>query len=118
MCAAPSEFEYQPTDENTGDAPAPRRARKWMIVGRVIGWILVVAAIAVLARDIFGWINTGTFALVATGELWFTWHNGSLNLLQAVTQRYIFPQLWDPIFVTVVLWPAFSVIGVPGLILS
>ena len=118
MCAAPSEFEYQPTDGNTGDAPAPRRARKTMIVGRVIGWILVVAAIVILARDIIGWINAGSLAFVAAGELWFTLHDGSLNLIQAVTQRYIFPQLWDPIAVTVLLWPAFLVVGVPGLILS
>ncbi len=89
-----------------------------MVIGRVIGWILVVAAIAVLASDIFSWINTGAFAFVTAGELWFTLHNGSLNFLQAITQRYIFPALWDPIFVTVLLWPAFLVIGVPGLILS
>ena len=118
MCAAPSELKYQSTDETTGDAPAPRRARKTMVIGRVIGWILVVAGIAILARDIFGWINTGPLVFVAAGELWFTLHDGSLNLIQAVTQRYIWPQLWDPIAVTVLLWPAFLVVGVPGLILS
>ena len=118
MCAAPSEFEYEPIDDNAGDAPAPRRAGKWMIVGRVIGWILVAASIAILARDVSGWLDSGAFSFVAAGELWFTVHNGSLNLLQAITQRYIFPQLWDPIFVTVLLWPAFLVVGVPGLILS
>ena len=117
MCSAPSEFQYEPTKNNIGEAPAPRRARKTMIVGRVIGWVLVVAGIAILARDLFGWINEGTFVLVAAGELWFNLHDGSLNLIQAVTQRYIFPQLWDPIAVTVLLWPAFLVVGVPGLIL-
>jgi len=89
-----------------------------MIVGRIIGWILVVTAIVILIGDIIAWIDTGALAFAATGELWFTLHNGSLNLLQAITQRYIFPALWDPIFVTVLLWPAFLVIGVPGLILS
>lgn len=89
-----------------------------MLVGRVIGWIFVVAAIAILVRDIIAWIDTGALAVAATGELWFTLHSGSLNLLQAITQRYIFPALWDPIFVTVLLWPAFVVVGVPGLILS
>ena len=117
MCAAPSEFEYESKDNKPGEEPAPRRARKTMIVGRVIGWVLVVAGIAILARDLFGWINEGTFVLVTAGKLWFTLHVGSLNLIQAVTQRYIFPQLWDPIAVTVLLWPAFLVVGVPGLIL-
>ena len=118
MCAAPSEFEYEPIDENTGDAPAPPRARKAMIVGRVIGWILVIAGIAILARDLIGWLGAGSLVFTAAGELWFNLHDGSLNLIQAVTQRYIFPQLWDPIAVTVLLWPAFLVIGVPGLVLS
>jgi len=89
-----------------------------MIVGRVIGWILVVAGIAILVRDIIAWIDTGTLAFIATGELWFTLNSFSLNFLQAITQRYLFPELWDPIFVTLLLWPAFLVVVVPGLILS
>jgi len=89
-----------------------------MLVGRVIGWILVLAAIAILAGDIIAWINEGTLTFVAAGELWFTWHDSSLNLIQAVTQRYVLPQLWDPVLVTVLLWPAFLVVAVPGLILS
>jgi len=117
VCAAPSEFEYEPTNNNLGEAPAPRRASKTMIVGRVIGWIFVAAGIAILARDLFGWFREGTLVLITAGELWFTLHDGSLNLIQAVTQRYIFPQLWDPVAVTVLLWPAFLVVGVPGLIL-
>ena len=118
MCAAHSEFEYPSTDEDTGDAPAPRRAGKTMIVGRVIGWVLIVAGIAILARDMIAWIDAGSPAFVAAGQLWFTLHDGSLNLIQAITQRYVWPPLWDPIAVTVLLWPAFLVIGVPGLILS
>ena len=84
-----------------------------MIVGRVIGWILVVAGIAILVRDIIAWIDTGTLAFIATGELWFTLNSFSLNFL-----RYLFPELWDPIFVSLLLWPAFLVVVVPGLILS
>jgi len=106
------------TDEHIGDVPAPRRAVKAMIVGRVIGWILVVAGLAILAKDVIGWLDTGTLAFSATGELWFSLHNGSLNLIQAITQRYIWPTLWDPVLVTVLLWPAFLVIGIPGLLLS
>ena len=118
MSATPSEVNYQPPDADDEGGPEGGRARKAMVVGRVIGWLLVLAGLAILGRDILGWISTGEFALVTAGELWFTLHNGSLNLLQAVTQRYIFPALWDPVFVTVLLWPAFLVIGVPGLVLS
>ena len=71
-----------------------------------------------MARDLISWLGAGSLVFTAAGELWFNLHDGSLNLIQAVTQRYIFPQLWDPIAVTVLLWPAFLVIGVPGLVLS
>ena len=121
MCAAPSEFEYEPTNNKAGDAPAPRRAGKWMIVGRVIGWLLVAAAIAILARDIIGWVDTGTFALAAAGELWFELHQNSLMLAEPAISRHIpviGPWLWHPVISTILTWPAFLVVAVPGLILS
>ncbi|MBS29351.1 MAG: hypothetical protein CL566_10600 [Alphaproteobacteria bacterium] len=89
-----------------------------MIVGRVIGWIFLIAAVAVLVRDISAWLGTGDFVMITAGELWFTLDNGSLNLVQAVTQRYVLPSLWDPVIVTILLWPALLVLGVPGIILT
>jgi hypothetical protein len=88
-----------------------------MIVGRIIGWILVTAAVAIFARDILASIDSGALAMMSTGELWFRLHNGSLNLAQAITQRYLFPSLWDPVIVTILIWPATVVLGVPGMIL-
>ena len=92
--------------------------RRSMIVGRIIGYLLLLAALAVAARDVFGWADAGSYHAIATGELWFTLHNGSLNLMQAVIQRYIAPSLWDPVIVTVLLWPAWLVFGVPGAVLA
>jgi hypothetical protein len=34
-----------------------------------------------------------------------------------VTQRYVLPELWDSVLLTVLLWPAALVLGVPGLVL-
>ena len=120
MCAAPSEFEYEPADGNIGDSPAPRRARKTMIIGRVIGWFLVVAGIFILARDLIGWASSGTFALAAAGELWFELHQASLLLAEPVVSRYIpfiGPWLWHPVISTTLTAPAFLIVGVPGLVL-
>ena len=92
-----------------------------MIVGRVIGWVLVAASIAILARDFIGWIDTGTFALAAAGELWFELHQNSLMLAEPAITRHIpviGPWLWHPVISTVLTWPAFLVVIVPGLILS
>jgi hypothetical protein len=73
--------------------------------------------LAVLARDIFVWIDTKHWAPIALGQLWFDLDRSSLNLVQAVVQRYIHPFLWDPIIVTVLLWWAFAVLMVLGLLI-
>ena len=88
-----------------------------MIVGRVIGWILFLAGAAVLVRDLLVWIDTKHWAPIALGQLWFDLDRSSLNLVQAVVQRYIHPFLWDPIIVTVLLWWAFAVLMVLGVLI-
>ena len=88
-----------------------------MIVGRIIGWLFVLAAVATAARDITAWIDTGTYVQIRLGELWFQIDNASLNLVQAVVQRYVFPALWDPVIVTVLLLPAWFFFAVPAIVL-
>src|SRR5215470_16756257 len=86
------------------------------IVCRLIGWIIFLAGLAVLARDVFVSIEAGHWVPIAVGQLWFDLDRSSLNLVQAVVQRYIHPFLWDPIIVTVLLCWAFAVLMVLGLL--
>jgi hypothetical protein len=92
-------------------------ARVIRIIGRLIGWIVFLAGVAVLVRDALVWIDTKHWAPIALGQLWFELDRSSLNLVQAVVQRYINPFLWDPIIVTVLLWWAFAVLMVLGLLI-
>lgn len=43
------------------------------------------------------------------GELWFRLDPFSLNLVQAITQRYLHPALWDHLAVPLLLSPAAAV---------
>jgi len=88
-----------------------------MIVGRVIGWIILLAGGAVLVCDLLVWIDTKHWAPVALGQLWYQLNRSSLNLVQAVVQRYIHPFLWDPIIVSILLSWAFLVLTVLGVLL-
>jgi hypothetical protein len=88
-----------------------------MIVGRVIGWVLLLAGLAVLVRDVIGWYDTGVFAPIVLGQLWFDLSPGSLNLVQAVIQRYIHPALWDPAITSILFLWAWTVFVVLGLVL-
>src|SRR6202040_195981 len=87
------------------------------MIGRLIGWIVFLAGLAVLVRDMFVWIDTKHWAPIALGQLWFDLDRSSLNLVQAVVQRYIHPFLWDPIIVTILLCWAFAVLMVLGLLI-
>ncbi|NIY75829.1 hypothetical protein HED22_09250 [Thalassospira sp. HF15] len=84
---------------------------------RALGWLLLFASIAVLVDDSITALQTGSFRLVAAGELWYRLDTGSLNLLQSVIQRYISVWAWDTIFVPVLLAPALVVLFVPAAIL-
>jgi ABC-type Fe3+ transport system permease subunit len=87
------------------------------MIGRLIGWIIFLAGLSVLLRDVLVWIDTKRWAPIALGQLWFDLNRSSLNLAQAVVQRYIHPFLWDPIIVSILLCWAFAVLMVLGLLI-
>lgn len=88
-----------------------------MIIGRIIGWIFIIAAFLVLGRDILRYLDTGVWQSVLLGQLWFELDPEGLNLIQAVIQRYLLPEIWDPGVMTVLLWPAWLDFLVPGVLL-
>ena len=87
------------------------------MIGRLIGWVFFLVGLAVLVRDVLVWIDTKNWAPIALGQLWFDLDRSSLNLVQAVVQRYVHPFLWDPIIVTILLCWAFAVLMVLGLVI-
>jgi hypothetical protein len=89
-----------------------------VIAGRVLGWLLLVGAMVVAARDILRLVETGSYAAIVVGELWFDLHPGSLNVAQAVVQRYLHPALWDSGLVWLLRSPVWLVFAVPGLVLT
>jgi hypothetical protein len=92
--------------------------RSAMAIGRFLGWVLLAAAFAVLAWELWGAWQTGELTIHAAGKVWYDLDRTSLNGAQAGTQRYLLPALWDPVIVTVLTWPALLVLGVPGALLA
>ncbi|HEX7967685.1 MAG TPA: hypothetical protein VF502_05655 [Stellaceae bacterium] len=87
-----------------------------MVVGRIIGWLFIVAAAIVLLRDLMAWYATGAFAPIALGKLWFDIHPTSLELAQPAIQRHVATWLWDFIVLILLCW-ATLVFGGLGLVL-
>ena len=89
-----------------------------LTMARAVGVLFLILAATALAFELMAFSQTGSYRMVPTGEFWFMIHVGSLNLVQAITQRYIHPALWDPIIAGLLQWPAWSLLGGPGIVLA
>ena len=88
-----------------------------MIVCRILGWVFVLAALGAVAYEVMAAMNSeGGWRMITLGEMWGKNHLPSLNFLQAIIQRYVAPWLWEPVIVTVLLWPGWAVFGIPGVL--
>ena len=89
-----------------------------MRVCRIIGWILVVLAIATAGHEVFAWLISKSYKAFAFGQLWYLVDRASLNIFQAVIQRHVWPFLWDGVITHILLAPSWVVFGVPGLLIA
>ena len=86
-------------------------------VGYILGWFFMLAALAVALWEILGRDPDQGLQFRPAGELWYRIDVGSLNLVQAVIERYLWPPLWDPVLSSLLHLPAIVVPAVPGLAL-
>ena len=84
---------------------------------RLLGFILLAAAIAALVYDLGGFSQSAEDGLSPLGALWFQLHPGSLNMLQAGVERNIDPDLWHETIFPILELPAVFVLAIPGLLL-
>ena len=85
---------------------------------QLFGLLLLLPAFGALVWDLLGLFDTGSFTLSVWGDLWYMLHPGSLNLYQAVVERYVSVTLWDETLAPLLLLPTVMVFGLPGLLLA
>lgn len=81
-----------------------------------VGWVLFLAGLAAGGYDIYNSVQVGRNASTALGTLWYGLSPESLNASQAMVQRYISPTLWDPYIQTLLVTPAWVVLGGFGIV--
>ena len=86
----------------------------WARAAHGAGWLLLGAAVAALGHELALALERGAYQPIAAGALWYQLDVSSLNLIQAITQRYLHPVLWDPVIAGILQWPAWSLLGGPG----
>jgi len=85
-----------------------------MIVGRIIGWIFLLIAVAILGWDIVTMVMESRFGFIKGGDLWALIDRDSLLLTQPAVERYLHPYLWQYFLQPILEAPAF----VPPLVLA
>ncbi len=88
-----------------------------MIVGRLIGWLFIIAALVAEGHDLWGLWDTGHYQVSALGQLWAEVNRNSLLLLQPAIQRHVAVWLWDWVIFPVLQFPAVLTLAVPGILL-
>ena len=90
-----------------------------MMILRVLGVWSLVLAMVVLTIDGTKSLASGDAQWVMTplGEHWFKLDAPSLNLSQAVIERYVHPFLWEPLIVSLLQVPTWMFFGLLGLVL-
>ncbi len=84
---------------------------------RVLGYGCLAVAIIAGISDASSSIAQSRISLAPLGQVWFDLAPDTLNLTQAVVQRYVHPGLWDPGIQTVLTWPVWVVFSAIGLLL-
>jgi len=86
-----------------------------MILGRLVGWLVLILAIVAEGADLFGLWDTGVYRMHALGEMWHWIDTTSLQLAEAGVSRHISPWLWNSVILEVLQWPAALTLGVVGI---
>ena len=81
-----------------------------MIVARILGWILIVAAVVVAGVAFALWLSGHNFALLA-GQLWYQMSPDSLRVTQSILLG-IHPFLWDGILLPLLQRPVYQAVAI------
>lgn len=83
---------------------------------RFLAVVSLAVAVILAVIDATRSIAAADLVLTPLGSSWFAASPATLNLAQAVVQRYVFPALWDPVVVSILNLPGFAVFLVLALL--
>lgn len=76
-----------------------------------LGFLALLVAVAALAAEIAGFVESGRFMAKPLGQLWREFDKDSLLLLQPAVERYLSPWLWQRVLFPLLLQPPIAAAG-------
>ena len=81
-----------------------------MKIGQFFSGVFLLGFLCV--AGIAAWLTVqGQDLSAAAGQVWYQTHAGSLNLIQAVVERYVSQTLWDEALFPALLWPTWVLLA-------
>jgi hypothetical protein len=87
------------------------------LLARLLGFALLIAAIALLVRDLALKSDTGLFIPVPLAQIWQGWWPASFDLAHALVERHLWAPVWNRLLAPALQLPAFLLLGSLGLLL-
>jgi hypothetical protein len=81
-------------------------------VFRALALFALAVAVVMAVLDATRSIGASHLMLTPLGESWYSVSPETLNLSQALIQRYTLPMLWDPVMIWILNLPGFVVFAV------
>ena len=87
-----------------------------MVIGRFIGWILIVMALGFAIAEISALGLSKQYGIMSAYSVLHTLVPGELILTRIIIGKTLHPVIWDP-FIKSLLWlPGWLLLGLPGII--
>ncbi|MCO5060225.1 MAG: hypothetical protein M9905_20590 [Rhizobiaceae bacterium] len=83
---------------------------------RLLATLALAIAVIMAVLDATRSIAADALVLTPLGTSWYLVSPETLNLAQALTQRYLLPQIWDPVMIYILNLPGFVVFAVLALL--
>jgi len=90
---------------------------KIRMVGFLLGLVFLGLALLAAGAEALASLQAGDWQPRILGQVWYDLDRGSINLMQAVVQRYLHPSIWDPGMIALLQWPAWLVAIIPTAVL-
>ncbi|SFV38807.1 hypothetical protein SAMN05216456_3628 [Devosia crocina] len=85
---------------------------------RIIGTWLIGLALVLLVIDGTKSLAANAIVMTSLGDGWTAIHPGSIEAVSAFFSSRLFADLLASLFASLLTYPAFAVIGVPGIVLA
>jgi len=85
---------------------------------RIIGTWLIGLALVLLVIDGTKSLAANAVVMTSLGDIWLQIHAQSLDTTREFFHSRFFANLLDPVYDALLTYPAFAVIGVPGIVLA